>query len=135
MGDRHAPDGSVRSADRAELVFLVLKEIWINGAGPDAVSIGQAPYLRRVSRPGGQVPKHMQSKLRSDTRQCMDLGRIGKLLLQAGRRPGLEKLAEARAGVREPPGGNFNLKAVQRPQRAIADFAFAHPYLPRHRRV
>ena len=64
-----------------------------------------------------------------------DLGGIGKLFLQAGRRPGLEKLAEAGAGVREPPRGNFNLKAVQRLQRAIADFAFAHPYLPRHRRV
>ena len=61
----------------------------------------------------GQIPQHVQSQRGRGAGEAIDLGGVGELLFDGGSGGGLRKLAEARAGVGEAPGGNFDLERVQ----------------------
>ena len=45
--------------------------------------------------------------------EAIHFGGVGEFLFQRGGGSGLHKLAEARAGVGESPGGNLNLERIQ----------------------
>ncbi len=68
---------------------------------------------RHIRKAVGQVPEHVQGERGGDAGEAVDLGGVGEFFLDGGSGGGLHKLAEARAGVGESPGGNLDLKGVQ----------------------
>jgi hypothetical protein len=70
----------------------------------------QILHLRNIRHAVGQIPKNVQRQRRRRAGEPVHLGRVGELLLDGGSGGGLHKLAKARAGVGESPGGNLDLE-------------------------
>ena len=100
-------------AEGAELVFLILKEIGIDGAGADSVNLFEGLNLGDIADAVGEIPEDVQRECGGDTGEAIDLSCVGELFLDGGGGCCLHKLAEARAGVRKSPGGNLDLEAVK----------------------
>src|ERR1019366_4276694 len=97
-------------AKRAEFVFLILKEVGVDGTGTNAVLRFELRYLRYVIETVGQIPKHVKSQRGSYTSEPVDLRSVSEFLLDGGSGGSLDKLSKAGAGVGESPGGNLNLE-------------------------
>ena len=103
-------DGARWIAKRAELVFLILKEVGIDRSRADAEAPLQLLHRGNILQPVGQIPEHMERKGGRYSGQPVHFGGVGKLLLNGARSRSLHKLAEARAGVGESPRGNLDPK-------------------------
>ena len=106
-------DGRRWIAERAEFVLLILKEVGVDGAGADAEFALQGLDFGHVAEAVGQIPEHVQGHRGRDAGEAVDLGRVGEFFFDGGSGGGLHKLAKARAGVGESPGGNLDLERIQ----------------------
>src|SRR5215469_4502107 len=59
--DSAAANRGVRVSDRAVLVFLVLKNVGVDGSGPDRELLGEGLDARDVRETNWQIPLHMKS--------------------------------------------------------------------------
>ena len=50
------PDISFRIAERAEFVFLILKQIRVDRSGPNSVFLREALHFRYIVQPARQIP-------------------------------------------------------------------------------
>ena len=79
---------------------------------PDCCS--RARTLGTSARPSGRSHSTCRARVGQAPVSAFTLAGVGELFFEAGGGGGLEKLAEARAGVGESPGGDFDAKVVQR---------------------
>ena len=110
-----------RIAKRAELVFLVLKEIRIDRTRSDSRSALKGLDLRNIRQTAGKVPQHVQSQCGRCAGEPMNLGSVAEFLFERGCGRRLEELAEARARVRKSPRGDFNLETIENLCRLIEE--------------
>ena len=110
MGQSLLADGCGGIAKRAVLVLLVLEEVGVDGAGAHAEAALKQLDGRNVCHAVGQIPEHVEGERGSNAGEPVDLGGVGKFFLDGGSGGGLHKLAKARAGVGESPGGNLDLE-------------------------
>jgi len=106
--------------ERSEFVVLVLEQVRVDRSRTDTRSRGQPLNLRCITGPSWQVPEHVQREGRADPGQRVDLARVAELLVERNGRGRLQVLAEARAGVREPPGRQLDSEIVERPVDEIS---------------
>ena len=107
---------------RSIFVNLVLKYIWVDGAGPQAMRGGQRVHFIHVTNAVRQIPKHVQRHRRAHAGPAMDLARIAELLGDGAGGGRLLELAEARTGVGKSPTGQLDLKPVE---RGVNEFALS----------
>ena len=117
MLQRPLANGGGGIAQRTEFVFLILEEVGIDGPRADAKAPLQLLHFGHVVHAVGQIPKHMQRHCGRGAGQAIHFGGVRKFLFDRGCRRGLHKLAEARTGVGESPGRDFDMEAVQRLER------------------
>ena len=53
-------DAGIGIAQRAEFVFLVLKQIRVDCPGPDAILLHEARHFRHIVQAARKIPKHVQ---------------------------------------------------------------------------
>src|SRR4029453_6834247 len=96
-------DGRRRVAERSVLVFLILKDIRIDGAGPKAVRFGGSRDGVGVREAARKVPQDVECNRRAAAGQRVHMTRVADLFLRRDRGGGLQVLPEARPRVGEPP--------------------------------
>ena len=114
VGERRAAGFRIGIAERAVLVDLVLEEVGVDGAEPDAALAGGFFDFGHIGDAVGEVPQDVQGDGRAAAGEVVDLAGVGELLGRGGSRGGLEELAETGAGVGEAPGGQFDSESVER---------------------
>ena len=112
VGERLVAGGFEGAADRAEFVELVLEDVRIDRAHPDAQRAGLAGDGGGIGA-GGEVPQDVRRDGRAAGSQPVDVGGIGELVVDIDRRGGLVELAETGARVRVAPGRGFNAEGVE----------------------
>jgi len=95
----------VRAAQRAQLVLLVLEQVGVDRAQPDAQL---ARFLLEGDPVVRFVPRDVERDRRRHAGQPVDVGGIGQLLVNAARRAGPRKDFEAGAAVGIAPRGGFD---------------------------
>ena len=111
--ERARSHGRIRIPERPVFVFLVLKKVGIDRAGPHAVVRREFLNLLYTFDPARKIPQNVQCDCGTGSGQLVDLAGITELLFRGGSGSGLDELAETRSGVGKTPGGNLDAKLVQ----------------------
>ena len=119
MIHRCLPRGRVRIAEGAVLVNLILKHIWIDGAGAHPILLRETPHFGDAVDALRKIPQHMKRDHRTNSGPVMHLPGVAELFLNRRCRSGLEKLAEAGPRVGEAPRRKFDLKGVERRNNCV----------------
>ena len=106
-------DFSVGVAEGAKLVFLILKEIGIDGTGADTETALEVMNLGDILNSIGQIPQDVQGECGRGAGEAMDFGSIAEFLFERGGGGRLDEFSETRAGICKSPRRNFDLECVQ----------------------
>ena len=79
----------------------------------------RARDVRDAMRTVFEIPEHVERDGGTDAGERMHLAGVAEFFFYGGSSSGLQKFAEACAGIGKSPGGNFNAKTFQR----IEDFS------------
>ena len=105
-------DGRVGVRERAVFIFLILKDVGAHGADADTQVEGALRGRGGVRHTAGEVPEHVHGDGGAAAGEAVHLGGVGQFFVDGGGGGGVEELAEARAGVGEGPGGEFDPERV-----------------------
>jgi len=110
MPESSPPNPLIRISERAILIFLVLKQVWIDRPRRDAITGGEAFDFLCVVHPVWAIPQYMERDRWADSGQKMDLPGITEFFLSRGGSRSLSELTKPRAGVGETPRWKFDTK-------------------------
>ena len=94
--------------------------------GAQSMLRGQRSDLGNIVGSAGKIPQYVQRERRAHACPAVDLPRVAEFLFDRDGRRRLQELAEARSGVGETPGRQFDAKGVQRLTEGIALALFVH---------
>ena len=106
-------------AQRSEFVLLVLKNIGVDGAGPDTRLPGRVFEIGGAIEPVGQVPQHMQCYGGTRAGQFMHLSGIGQLFRRGGRGGGLHELSKTGSGICKTPRRQLDRKGIEHSKKCV----------------
>ena len=95
------------------LVFLILKQVGIYGAGGDAIAAGESLDLFGALCAVRTVPQDMQCDSRAHTGEQMYLTCVTELLLRSGCRRRLNEFSKTSARIRKAPRWKLNAECLQ----------------------
>src|SRR5580704_5215143 len=98
-------------ADAAQLVVVVLEDVGVDGADPDAVRFGVAGQRLVIL---DLVPRDVHGHAGRDAGEPVNLRRVFGFLPWRAGNSRLREYLESRSGVPERPGGQLDLVLLQR---------------------
>ena len=112
IGNRHtiedvancgAADRRIGVAERAKFVFLILKNIGIDGAGANGKLLGERLHFGDIFQSVRQIPLHVQRQGWAASGERVNLRGVTEFFFDGGGGSGLDKFAEASASVCKAP--------------------------------
>src|SRR5580693_4431034 len=104
MIDGNFANRGIGIAERAVLILLVLKNVWIYCAGANAISARKLVHFADAFNSFGQVPQNVQRYARARSGNSVNLSSVTEFFFDGGSCRKLNEFSEARSSVGEAPG-------------------------------